>query len=478
MAKFQNQGAFFLGTLVSSEQKFLKVLIQNALKAGYTKFVEPCAGAFAMSHLAIQTGFKPSQIDASDVSMFTAIMGYAITDRPLSELCLQAKGFSDKELLNPAVALYAWKYLSVASHAGKDYYYNYLVDLKQRREEHIKALQQQIERAKSVLGGMKYRNLDMMKHIEEVIEDPHALVIVNPPTYLAGFEKYYDTQGNMTWKAPSYSIFDPITGLSALIDKVKDAKCLVVCYEERPPSDAVGEPVFARYGVRKNMNVYLVSNRPDEAESMAEGKKISRPQEQELSPLKCPMLPIDSELSETSQVQICRIETKAAQYYRKLWTHNFTGSPAQMNFAVLIDDKVAGVFGIMKAGLTIGDYGNKVSDAVFLMYGMTVPHRNYRLNRLLTMLAQNRDFVRSICTDWEFEKVRHIRTVQMTKYPEAKEMRGIMKLERRDLDSKFGYKLFYKSELKDRTESQTLIEWLRREKKWQLERAKALTVQR
>ena len=53
MAMFQNPGAFFLGTLVPSEQKFLKVLLESARKSGYTKFVEPCAGAFAMSHLAV-----------------------------------------------------------------------------------------------------------------------------------------------------------------------------------------------------------------------------------------------------------------------------------------------------------------------------------------------------------------------------------------------------------------------------------------
>lgn len=38
MAKFQNPGAFFLGTLVPSEQKFLKTLIRNAWKNGYKKF--------------------------------------------------------------------------------------------------------------------------------------------------------------------------------------------------------------------------------------------------------------------------------------------------------------------------------------------------------------------------------------------------------------------------------------------------------
>ena len=124
MAKFQNPGTFFLGTLVPSEQKFLKTLITNAARNGYTRFVEPCAGAFAMSHLATQAGFKPNQIEASDVSMFTSIMGYAITGQSLEELELRANGFTDEELLDPAVALYAWKYLSMVKNAGKDYFYN------------------------------------------------------------------------------------------------------------------------------------------------------------------------------------------------------------------------------------------------------------------------------------------------------------------------------------------------------------------
>ena len=348
MAKFQNPGSFFLGTLVPSEQKFLKKLIENAVKNGYRKFLEPCAGAFAMSHLAVQSGFKPFQIDASDVSMFSSIMGYAITGQSLEELCLHAKGFSDDELLDPATALYAWKYLSTAKNAGKDYFYNYLIDLEQRRETHIQTLREQIERAKSILGGMRYRALDMWKHIEEVLNDPHALMIANPPTYTAGFEKYY----------------------------------------------------------------------------------------------------------------------------RKLWTHNFTGASIPMNFAVFIDGKITGVFGLDKAALTMGAFGTRVSDSVFLMYGMTVPHKIYRLNRLLTMLAQNKDFIMSVCTDLEREKAKSLKTVQMTKYPEAKEMRGIMKLEERKPDDKFGYRLVYKSDFKNRTEQQTLIEWLRREKKWRTERQK------
>ena len=51
-------------------------------------------------------------------------------------------------------------------------------------------------------------------------------------------------------------------------------------------------------------------------------------------------------------------------------------------------------------------------------------------------------------------------------------MRGVMKLTKRVPDPKMGFRLTYESELKDRTEKETLAEWLRRENKWQKERAK------
>ena len=109
-------------------------------KNGYTKFIESCADAFAMSHLAVQVSFKTNQIFTSDVSMFTIIMEYAITGQSLENLCIRTKGFSDEELLDRAVALYAWKYLSTAKSSEKDYFYNYLIDLEQRREVHINSL--------------------------------------------------------------------------------------------------------------------------------------------------------------------------------------------------------------------------------------------------------------------------------------------------------------------------------------------------
>ncbi len=90
---FQRPRRDVLGCLGTVEQRYLVNLIKNAAKNGYTRFVEPCAGTFAMSNLAIQNGYKPEQIETSDVSMMSSVMGYAITGKPLDELEIHAQAF-------------------------------------------------------------------------------------------------------------------------------------------------------------------------------------------------------------------------------------------------------------------------------------------------------------------------------------------------------------------------------------------------
>ena len=66
--------------------------------------------------------------------MFTSIMGYAITGQSLEELEIRADGFTNEELLDPAVALYAQLYLRTVKNAGKEYFYGIMRDLEYRKE--------------------------------------------------------------------------------------------------------------------------------------------------------------------------------------------------------------------------------------------------------------------------------------------------------------------------------------------------------
>ena len=458
---FMNPGDMFLGCLGGTEQKFLHGLFKTAREAGYTRFVEPCAGTFAMANLAVDTGYKPQQIETSDVSMMPTILGYAITGKPLDELGIHARGFSDQELLDPATALYAQLYLRTVKKAGTEYFHNLLTDLSYNREKYIQQIRDGIEGSKKRLAGMNYRPMCMFTHLKEVLDDEHAIIIANPPTYFSGYEKYYDTAGMMTWNEPEYELFDPSTGHGKLFEMVKDAKALVLCYQEKPAGEYIGDAVYARAATRKGMNAYLCANRGDEAEALAHGKKIKRPNESTLQPLPCSIMPTDYKVTEKSDLKIIKIKAAEAQYYRKLWTHNFVGSSATFNFAVLIDGLVAGVFGISKM----------TAESLFIWYVMKVPHKELRLGRLMYMLAQNRSLTDTITNDFEKERVETVRTAMLTKHPENKEVRGIMKMVDRKKDPEHGFKLTYEAPIIDgRSIDTTLIEWLRRETEWQSNR--------
>ncbi|RJX18518.1 MAG: hypothetical protein C4570_06465 [Ammonifex sp.] len=475
MARFQNPGSFFLGTLVAKEQAFLKAVIENALRQGYTRFIEPCAGAFAMAHLAQSVGWPADQIDTSDVSMFSSIMGYAITGQDLAGLRLEADGYEGEDLTDPAVALWTHLVLRTATKAGKTYFAELLHDLHKRQEHHVGVIRKQLQRAKELLSGMRYRPLCMWAHLTEVLSDPEALVCINPPTYTAGFEKWYDTGGRMRWKEPPYEIFDPETGLVKLMCQwAKDAKALVICYEENEPGKTAGAPVFARFGVRQNINVYLTTNRPDEVEALARGKKIVRPGPVAMEPLKGPPMPADHAITERSRVEVESITRANALYYRSIWTHNFAGKSAPINLALKVDGYLAGVFGYDPGWLNIGRFGQEERTALLLTYGVTTPHNTLRMGRLLSMAALTRAVIKPVLSPLEYEKVESVVTAMLTSKPESKEERGIMKLVRRAKDSKMGYRLTYEAPLNDNSLQGVLTEWLRKEAQWRKARAKSM----
>ena len=165
------------------------------------------------------------------------------------------------------------------------------------------------------MNGINYRVIGIWEHVAGILGDEHAIVIINPPTGKATIEKYYDMSGYVSWKAPVYRPFDSKTGLAELIEMTMDAKCLVICYETSKSGATAASPFFARYGVSMGgygvsmgVNGYLISNRPDEAVRLTNGKTIAKPAEHDLLPLNCNVFPIDLKIDENSKLDVCAIE--------------------------------------------------------------------------------------------------------------------------------------------------------------------------
>lgn len=479
-------GALFLGTLSAQSRSYLLRLFRAARQRGYQRFVEPACGAFAMSHLAVQAGFLPAQIEASDVSFFSTAMGYAIMGKPLDDLNLTIRlgnvldGLDAQE---PAVALWAVNYIRLLRNARNPVAEAARKEALAARDQQVEQLRSQLARARATLGGMTYCAEDLTTHLARVWDDPTALVCVNPPTYTGGFEKYYDMGGLLLWQEPVYGVFDAETGLENLMQQATAARALVICYQEREGGEALGHPIYMEDGIRRakglaqQTHMFLCANRGDEALQLTGGFGLNRRTIADIWPGDFTVLPAGYEPHEKARLEIMEIPNQVALYYRSVWTHKFAvdgGGNTGKGVAILLDGYLVGVFGYDLSFVVGWKAGTDTIGRLMLHYGMAVPNRGYRYNRLLTMVAMCRETInRCIADAFYASRVCAVGTVQQTPHPESKEMRGLMKLDKRKPDPRYGYKLVYVSDVDEQPLATVLPRWLQRERSWLKARQKA-----
>jgi hypothetical protein len=290
MPGFAQPGQLFLGTLSAAERTVMHRLLAGAHAAGYRRLVEPAAGGFSLSHLGRQAGFGAENIEASDVTLFSALLGgYLAGDDPASLwLGIDAARLPlgreelDRWIEQKRYAELLWLLLYCRTKASSRnaYLAEILVDLDVQRTVYWRQIERKLERAKAALGGMRYLSCDLFVHVEMTLSDPSAVVALNPPIYRAGYEKWFDVDGLLTWDAPSYATYDPETGSEQLFEMAKDAPALVLLYLERPAW------TLGRYALSCSVNArsgsvlthgYVVANRPDEAREWLERPVVTRP---------------------------------------------------------------------------------------------------------------------------------------------------------------------------------------------------------
>jgi hypothetical protein len=483
-AAFLTPGNLYINSGVNSEFRFLKPAFDAARKSGYTRFVEPACGSFSMSHLAQQGGWDGTQIEASDVILFSAVLGYVVQGLSLEALEISIDGFPGEDMTDPATVLWAQAVARARAKSSKLFWSEISRAMLMERDRHLEVLNKQLDRLRSVLAGLSFQAIDLFDHLEQVMDDPRTIVSLNPPSTGGGYEKFFDTDGAVTWKEPSYSVFDPVAGYEKLDGYMSRSKALLAIYEENQGGHIVKGAFVARgsgrkapsdTGVARSINYYIVSNRPDEFKGYAGGMMVESWKGFDMEKAPWSVLPEDHPVTSTSVVNIVNIGQGVANYYRSLWTHNFVGGNAVRSLALLIDGYLVGVFGYDPAYLTSrGTPGGKDSAAVLLQFGMAVPQKRLRFGRLIGRLALCRQTLALILSHLEMYRCDTVRTAQLSKYPESKEQRGIMNLTERKRDPHHGYRLIYTAPVSDVSWDSSFEIWYKREERWQANRVKRL----
>lgn len=465
MAFGQNPGALFIGTLSPDDKAFVASLLTKAKENGYTKFVEPCSGQLAMSCIAADVGF--TDIEASDITLFSGILGRYVEGRGIEDMGIVYRDTG--EMPDSAVdVMYEIKHRELLNGAGSVYGDAMLYDFESRESEIKESLAKSMDDLKARVPNLRYRDMDMMDHIREVRDTPGTVIVCNCPTYGGGYERFYRAISEAAqWNEPEYSTFMVPQGYHELLGLVEGREALLIIYEEVPAGEEVGTAVYGRAGGRVGINMYLVASDPEEVERFM-GTSCSRKKPQKLEPMKYPLMPEDYVITPKSRLEVVKAAPENIRYYRKLFTHNFTPSAASTGYAMIVDGYVAGVFGYMTMANALG--GN-VDDA-FIGFGMCTK-TDYRLNRLLYMVACQRRSISMEFDDVKMATLSNIKTAMITKYPESKEMRGLMKLMSKEKDKRMGWKLVYGCDIQDKTYRQVLGEFLQKEEQWKRKRQKA-----
>ena len=474
-AGFASPGVLFAGNSTGLDRAFYRLVLGALRGRGYQRYVEVGVGAFAVPLVAQASGWPARLMETSDVTLYSSIVGCMLAGTDLRELGVHIDGqpVPLPDGSPPDQAAYLLWLQMLARYEAKahiEYWRLVAEDVLVNADRHLAEIRRQLDGLAARIGGLAYWPLDMWDHIDRAADDPHAVILAAPPSYKGGFEKFFDTGGRLTWAEPSYRLFDPDVDMRRLAEQLADKPALLIFLQEGPSGRAAHErPVFA-HPLGPGRTAYVISNRPDEVFEITGGPRIALRDLGELEPADVPPMPYDYQLTDGARLEVRAVSSSVADYYRNMWMHRLAAVPRGMNMLITVDGFAAGVFAYSIESMS-RSYPNasKWERHIILRFAFGAPHAVYRLTRLATMVALQRRSIQLLETPANaiyLAASLGLVTVEYTRHPEAKGLRGLMRLAERS-DHPDGFKLIYSAPWRDDTYPEALAGFLRKEQQWQ-----------
>lgn len=478
-AGFAAPGVLFAGNSAGPDRAFYALLFRGLAQKGVKRYVEVGVGSFAATQVIAAAGVDPSVMETSDVTLFTSILGTVFAGNDLADLGVRVDGRVVE--LDPSrtpieqAAHLLWRQLVCRYEARPEavYWVGLVQDLYERQREHELAIADKLEAVAGRLKGIRYTPRDMWEHIRLAANDPDAVILAAPPSYKGGFETFFDTKGRLTWDEPPYEIFNPDGDMQRLHDEMLGKPALLVFLQEDETGKASSpRPVFA-HPLTTSRTAYVVTNRPDDVFAITGGPRVATKSFGSLGPWNVPMIPFDHEVTKSSTVELQPVKSDVADYYRGLWIHRLHSAGGSMNMLVIVDGYAAGVIGYSVETMARTFPGaEKWNRHVLMRFAFGAPNKTQRLTRLATMIALRKQTVDMMVTPANsifLAASVGVVTVEMTRHPEAKGLRGLMKLADRQ-PHRDGHKLVYSTLWTDRTLDDIVVDFVTKEEKWQQSR--------
>jgi Phage DNA Adenine Methylase-like domain 1/Phage GNAT-like domain len=413
-----------------------------------------CAGRFSVIEAAVKAGVAPQTIYASDISLFSSIIGYlADPTKALDDLgirildpVLEPKGATDDlDFAAHLMLILKLNQACVSNLRGLYVREEILSSWERPRQE----MREQLAALIASIAGIHYEIADIWDIISGVSEED-VTFYASVPHYTRGYTKMFAAP-NLKWNEPSIPEFDPKT-FGLLLEKLDSAKCSAFLCRRCEWDEEIPAPWNKVYGKPDGHHaVWIIANRPSEAR--AENKtgfgEVRK-------------LPVydDHEITPESKFDVILVGLPTALYYRDLFVHRLGTTTADRGFLLLVDGQVMTAFGIF-----IQDFLQFRTQYLPEMFGITRSSRRYhRLGKLFMLLLTSGEMKKRLCDIlklWLHEP-KGIQTTSITVHEEGKTDRGALKLVSREKLDDGRFRIVYRSDFRDDIFSDVVAAWLKK----------------
>lgn len=450
-------GLLFAGLTTSPAREF----VAERLDPDLDRVDLPCVGRWAIA-TAIAKKVDPTKIYASDLSLFSTVIGYlADPEKSLADLDLtipeRVAAFvpdGGDDIRTASGILLATKYLMLSG--AKAYNAAFRREVWVNRESIRASIEEGLREQIDVLGGVHYENEDVRRVVAEFIDRGNEgdAIYVNLPGYAGGYTKMYGEAERQLWTCRlEVNEFHPDEALP-LLESLNDTPGQAFAYihhgDDTMPESWTKQLAVAIGGGRTD---YVVTNQDRDGARLAVGVKYDKP------PRRFPIF-ANQEIRPDSVIEFRDVDKDTCLYYRDLFVHRLGTAKAERFGLMLIDGRVTTAFGLMFRDLLRG-----ADQYIAEVFGISTTSDRYaRLGKLFMLALTSGEFKRWAARTWPTQ-IGHanplgIKTASPTINHEGKTDRGVLELVRREPRPGGGFQLLYQGPFRDDTFEEVLARWL------------------
>jgi len=441
------------------------MILKHQKSKGVTKVNIPFSGLFNLVNVALEAGFEKENIETSDISIFSSVIGYYITGQPLETMNVSMIEEGDKKTYDnfsevEKVAFIIYKIKLAQFKIATFYERQMFIHMVRTFEKQIKYIASQLDDMKERWNGIVYEIKDARQILSNI--DPQEIILVHPPSYRGGYSKQFKIEGiiNFDYK------FEEFDYKTEAVEVFSEARKLGInsIWSFYKITD-----VEAKYQLSAEKKKVTIDN--DKVEIYAatqierfddyEGKTgvVSAKDNFFKKVKKVKIVPYDYQITEKTKIEAVTINKETALYLRDIWAHKMGVTAASSYYVITLDEMAFGVTGLeLRTVYTLKD---TVLSEVFGFDQPLVKHP--KSHRLFMMLLTSQEMVKVLKGNsaknriWE---IKSFKTICMTKYRKLKSSNGILEVTLREKLPNGNYRLVYETPTSKRNFQQTLEYWL------------------